>query len=52
MHLDATTHVEALDQAAWTATKETPYMPLPKEKSIADLKLRVHFIPNPQASDR
>lgn len=52
MHLDDTTHIEALDHAAWTATKETSYLPLPTEKNLADLKLRIHFVTNPQAGNR
>ena len=52
MHLDDATHVEALDQAAWTATREMSYLPLPSEKNLASLKLRIHFVISPQATDR
>ena len=52
MHLDDATHVDALDQAAWTAIKETSYLPLPSEKNIAELKLRLYFVPGPRAGER
>ena len=52
MHLDGATHVAALDEAAWSATKSTAYQPLPAGKNLADLKLRLYFVPNPQPTGR
>jgi hypothetical protein len=45
MHLDASTHDEAIDRAAWgSITGVGQFPPLPKNFSGPNLQLRVHFI--------
>jgi outer membrane biosynthesis protein TonB len=45
MHLDASTHDQAIDRAAWGAiTSSDPLPPLPKEFKGSNLELRIDFI--------
>ncbi len=46
MQLENSTHDTPLDKAAWKATTETAYSPLPPELRDTNLKLRVHFVVN------
>jgi TonB family protein len=46
MRLEDSTHDTALDKAAWSATKGTTYLPLPKGMKDPNLKVRVHFVVN------
>src|SRR5882757_9980745 len=46
MQLEGSTHDTALDKAAWSAAKATPYLPPPAGIKGPDLKLRVHFTVN------
>ena len=45
MHLDASTHDQAIDRAAWgSITGVGQFPPLPKEFNGPNLELRIHFI--------
>jgi TonB family protein len=46
MQLEDSTHNTALDKAAWSAAKETTYLPPPAGIKDQTLKLRVHFSVN------
>ena len=46
MRMEDSTHDVALDKAAWSATKATPYSPPPAGMREPNLKLRVHFTVN------
>jgi TonB family protein len=46
MQLEDSTHNTALDKAAWSAAKETTYLPPPAGIKDQTLKLRVHFTVN------
>lgn len=44
MKLEDSTHTIALDKAAWSAAKETTYLPPPTGIKDQTLKLRIHFM--------
>jgi TonB family protein len=44
MRLEDSTHDTALDKTAWSATKETTFLPPPPGMKDPNLKLRVHFV--------
>jgi outer membrane biosynthesis protein TonB len=47
MHLDDSTHDDAINRACWSAiTSEGQYPPLPKEFHGPQLELRIHFLTN------
>ena len=47
MHLDDSTHDDAINRACWSAiTSEGQFPPLPKEFKGPNLELRLHFLTN------
>jgi TonB family protein len=47
MHLDGSTHDEALDRAAWgSITGVGQFPPLPKQFTGPNLELRIHYLVN------
>jgi outer membrane biosynthesis protein TonB len=52
MHLDDSTHDEAIDRSCWgSITSEGQFPPLPKQFRGPNLELRIHYLVNKQLSE-